>query len=59
MDEFRLGAFALDFAFEGVLERSHRRPVEMVLDARDSRGEAVMRTQAGPSSRDLIEWGLL
>ena len=47
------------FALEEVPERSNRRHVEMVLDARDRRGETVMKTQGGPSSRELIEWGLL
>ena len=47
------------FAFEEVPRRSNRRHVEMVLDARDSCGETVMKMQAGPSSRELIELGLL
>ncbi len=47
------------FALEGVPKRSNRRHVEMVLDARDSSGGTVMKTQAGPSSRELIERGLL
>ena len=33
--------------------------LEMVLDARDGSGGAVMKAQAGPSSRELIERGLL
>jgi 8-oxo-dGTP diphosphatase len=47
------------FALEEVPGRSNRRHVEMVLDARDGSGGAVMKTQAGPSSRGLIERGLL
>ena len=47
------------FAFEDLPKRSNRRHVEMVLDARDSSGGMVMKTQAGPSSRELIERGLL
>ena len=47
------------FAFEKVPERSNRRHVEMVLDARDNGGETVMKTQAQPSSRELIERSLL
>ena len=47
------------FAFEDVPKRSNRRHGEMVLDARDSSGATVMKTQAGPSSRELIERGLL
>ncbi len=46
-------------ALEEVPGRSNRRHVEMVMDARDSSGGAVMKTQAGPSSRGLIERGLL
>ena len=47
------------FALEEVPRRSNRRHLEMVLDARDGSGGAVMKTQAGPSSRELIERGLL
>ena len=47
------------FALEEVPRRSNRRHVEMVLDARDGSAAAVMKTQAGPSSRELMERGLL
>ena len=47
------------FALEEVPRRSNRRHVEMVLDARDSSSGAVMKTQAGPPSRELIERGRL
>ena len=47
------------FALEEVPRRSNRRHVEMALNARDGRGEVVMETQGGPSSRELIERGLL
>ena len=47
------------FSLEEVPRRSNGRHVEMVMDARDSSGGAVMKTQAGPSSRELIERGLL
>ncbi len=46
-------------SFEEVPNRSNQRPVEMVLDARDNRGETVRKTQAGPFSRKLTERGLL
>ena len=47
------------FALERVPERSNRRHVELLRDARDYPNETVMKTQAGPSSRELIERGLL
>ncbi len=47
------------FALEEVPRRSNRRHVEMVMGARDGSGGAVMKTQAGPSSRELIARGLL
>ena len=47
------------FAFGEVPRRSNRRHMEMVLDARDGCGEVVVKTQAGPSARELIELGLL
>ncbi len=53
------GGEARYFALERVPEKSKRRHLEMTWVVRDHRGETLMKGQAEPSSRELIERGLL
>jgi 8-oxo-dGTP diphosphatase len=47
------------FTLEEMPERTNHRHLEMVRVARGCPRETVMKTQAGPSSRELVERGLL
>lgn len=47
------------FGFEEVPERMNHRHLELVRDALERPGTVVMKTQSGPSSRELFERGLL